>query len=707
LPAPPSRSTAARTRSSEWVFGYENTTSRLKRITDAKGQHKDYTYFLDNNLQGLSFPNPERPTPNVSFTFDSAYNRVATMVDGTGTTTYGYHHITSPPQLGAGQLASVDGPLSNDVITYSYDELGRMLSRAVNGVTLTYAYDLLGRIMSETNVLGGFNYQYDGVTNRVLALNYPNGQITTYAYYGNSGDHQLQEIHHKNVGGATISKFIYSYDAVGSIKTWTQQTDTNAPKAYDLEYDWASRLRSATWRTTDPTPTILKRYVYTYDPAGNRTVEQIDNAPVLSAYDNENRMTSQAPGGTIRVAGTLNEVATVTIQSLPATVTSDNRFEGRAQVSQGTNQFVVKARDYAGNERTNTYEVAVSGTTKTFTYDINGNLTGDGTRTFEWDAENRLLAVNEGTLRSEFAYDGTGNRVRIVEKDNGQVLADRSLLYCGSALCEERDGGGTTRRFFAWGVREGADDLHYFRDHQRSIRELVDDSGTIRARYEYDPFGRSTKLLGDRDSVLSYSGLFSHTRVGLLLAPSRAYEEDWGRWLSPDPAGLEAGPNLYEYVGNSPVTYIDPTGRAQVSVSGPNWHPMPDRMDVIKACDRGPYVFGCTITEGSVDCDCEKEATCRYRPQVRASATIDVYYFDNRTPGALVTGALIRAEERKHVDAVLAAFHHLETEAEKLEQTLYYSKWQCELACEVFELVWTGALNALDFFTHWSDPHPY
>ncbi|MCL4848503.1 MAG: hypothetical protein KJ066_18310 [Acidobacteria bacterium] len=48
--------------------------------------------------------------------------------------------------------------------------------------------------------------------------------------------------------------------------------------------------------------------------------------------------------------------------------------------------------------------------------DANGNLTADGTRTFEWDARNQLVAVTVGTHRSEFVYDGLQRRVRQVEK---------------------------------------------------------------------------------------------------------------------------------------------------------------------------------------------------------------------------------------------------------------------------------------------------
>ena len=63
----------------------------------------------------------------------------------------------------------------------------------------------------------------------------------------------------------------------------------------------------------------------------------------------------------MRFEGTLNEAAVVTIEGLPATVTSDDEFGRSVEVTSGTIQVLVKAKDYSGNERTNTYEVSVSG----------------------------------------------------------------------------------------------------------------------------------------------------------------------------------------------------------------------------------------------------------------------------------------------------------------------------------------------------------
>jgi hypothetical protein len=59
----------------------------------------------------------------------------------------------------------------------------------------------------------------------------------------------------------------------------------------------------------------------------------------------------------------------VTIQSKPAVVTVDNKFSGSTSVSSGIGSIEVKATDYSGNTHTNTYDVSVAGSMKTFTHD--------------------------------------------------------------------------------------------------------------------------------------------------------------------------------------------------------------------------------------------------------------------------------------------------------------------------------------------------
>lgn len=75
-----------------------------------------------------------------------------------------------------------------------------------------------------------------------------------------------------------MSKFDYTYDAVGNIVTWQQQADGDPPVEWKYSYDPTDQLLMADKWSMGSTPAVLKRYAYTYDAAGNRTSEQIDDS---------------------------------------------------------------------------------------------------------------------------------------------------------------------------------------------------------------------------------------------------------------------------------------------------------------------------------------------------------------------------------------------------------------------------------------------
>jgi RHS repeat-associated protein len=88
--------------------------------------------------------------------------------------------------------------------------------------------------------------------------------------------------------------------------------------------------------------------------------------------------------------------------------------------------------------------------------------------------------------------------------------------------------------------------LFYTRDHLGSIRELTDGTQAIRGRYDYDPFGRMTKVQGDRDGAFGFTGDFWHAQSGLNLTLFRAYDPNLGRWVSRDPIGEMGGNNFLD-----------------------------------------------------------------------------------------------------------------------------------------------------------------
>ena len=91
---------------------------------------------------------------------------------------------------------------------------------------------------------------------------------------------------------------------------------------------------------------------------------------------------------------------------------------------------------------------------------------------------------------------------------------------------------------------------------------MTDATATVRARYEYDPYGRRTRVEGSIDADFGFTGHYVHAPSGLHLALYRAYDAETGRWLSRDPIGESGGINLYAYVANSPIVSEDRLGLA-------------------------------------------------------------------------------------------------------------------------------------------------
>jgi len=89
---------------------------------------------------------------------------------------------------------------------------------------------------------------------------------------------------------------------------------------------------------------------------------------------------------------------------------------------------------------------------------------------------------------------------------------------------------------------------------------MTDMTGTPMVRYDYDLWGRETKVSGTMDADFGYAGYYQHLPSGLNLTMFRGYDPNLGRWISRDPLGERGGTNLYGYVRNSPIGRIDRMG---------------------------------------------------------------------------------------------------------------------------------------------------
>lgn len=582
-------------------YAFENYSGRLKSSTDAKSQVKNYVYNLDNTLSNLTYTGAIISTPSVAFFYDTNYNRVVSMVDGVGTTSYGYYPVG---QRGANRLMAETNAFANAITTYNYDELGRMTNRAIDGVNEMVMFDGLNRITNHVSALGSFTSSYVGSTHQLSSSHYPNQFQISYYYDDVFGDNRLLSTEAENLSSGistTNSTFVmlgndYSYDELGQLKETTMFRGWWVSVAHfgyrdaikTFQYDSEGQLTDVTQQSGGGSPG--KAFSYGYDGAGNRTNQQAEifGSPLLvskSSYNNVNQLTNRS--GTaplpVRFLGTVNEFSAVTVTNQIAPLLDTNfTFAATVNLASGTNIIPVVAVDINGNRATNKYSLKVAGDLeKSYRYDADGNCTNvsmAGTNIwYEWDAENRLDAINTyvtntSTLqRSEFAYDGFDHWVQILEKTNGVTVSTKHFVWSGSQLCQERNSGNSvTKRFFAEGEQIAGNNYYYIRDQLGTIQQMVDSSGYIRADYDYDPYGNPTKTQGDIDADFGFAGYYRYAPTSLYLTWFRAYDADSGRWLNRDPIQEAGGINLYGYVGNNPVNDLDPMGLVNLNLIGNN-----------------------------------------------------------------------------------------------------------------------------------------
>src|SRR5690625_4977732 len=296
------------------------------------------------------------------------------MTDGIGSTTYTYHPLDGATP-GAGLVDEIDGPLANDTLTFTYDELGRRAKRQINGTANeeTYAYDPIGRLETIVNPLGQFDYEYVNPTARLSKLIYPNGQVTNFDYHGELDDFRLKEIENLGAGSNPdpLSVFGYTYSPTGMIETWTQQAGTGNPNTWTFGYDRADQLRDAVVR--DSSNTIQESFSYGYDLAGNRTHERhaagvLGDSPGRGALHNENnQLVSYSDAGAVRFAGEIDQGGIVWVDGQQAEMGVDDSgaqpvqtFEAWISLEPGIQQIAIDAINAAGKASQKTYELTVA-----------------------------------------------------------------------------------------------------------------------------------------------------------------------------------------------------------------------------------------------------------------------------------------------------------------------------------------------------------
>ena len=189
-------------------------------------------------------------------------------------------------------------------------------------------------------------------------------------------------------------------------------------------------------------------------------------------------------------------------------------------------------------------------------------------RTLTWDALGRLVKVEQnGTVTATYGYDSQNRRIR-------KTVGGRTVYYhydLDNQLIAETLADGTTLREYvyldgeplalrAYETNPGL--YYYLNDHLATPQQLVKPDGTPVWKAAYLPYGQAQVRTAAVANSLRFLGQYFDTETGLHYNWNRYYDPAAGRYLSPDPIGLQGGMNLYGYVQGNPVNRIDPWGLA-------------------------------------------------------------------------------------------------------------------------------------------------
>ncbi|GAX61499.1 Rhs family protein [Candidatus Scalindua japonica] len=426
------------------------------------------------------------------------------MIIPRGQTTYTYDETT-------GSISSIKAP-DGDVLAFTYDgflSLDSTWSGNING-KVSRVYDNNFRITSRSvNDAHTINFIYDNdglitsAGNLSIAHEALNGLIT------NTGIDNITATRDYNIfgepsgytaafEGIDFYSASYTRDKLGRI---TQKVETveGVTHIYDYVYGLTDRLKEV---KKDGAVVSL----YQYDANGNRLSATRPGLEINGTYDNQDRLISYG--------------------------------------------------DY------------------TYTFTDNGELTSridtttNSTTTYQYDVLGNLMAVTlPDAAVIEYVIDGVGCRTG--KKVDGALV--QGFLYKDRLNpIAELDNAGNVVSRFVYGSRynvpdymiKGGNTYRIISDHLGSPRIITDTkTGQIVQLIEYNEFGIILSDTNPGFQPFGFAGGIYDQDTELVRFGARDYDPEIGRWTAKDPILFAGGDtNLYGYVQNNPVNFVDPNG---------------------------------------------------------------------------------------------------------------------------------------------------
>ena len=446
-----------------------------------------------------------------------------------------------------------------------YTALGESLQRTdAKGHRQRFTYDVAGQLHSSWLLLAGQAEPEEQVL--LSAIHYNafgqvetqtagNGVVSTSRY--SPADGRLEQLLARKADGTRLQDLTYGYDPVGHILSIR---------------DDAQPVRHFNNQRIEPVSTYRYDTLYQLIEATGRESAALARRPGLPGFQatsvDPNQLANYIQNYSYDAGGNLTTLCHVGAQCYTHTM----------QVSAHSNRSVPKDE----------IDLAAA-------FDPNGNLQRlQPGQTLTWDLRNQLRQVtpvervDAASDDEVYVYDSGGQRVRKIRRTQARNVMLRAEVRYLPGLELRTNTGETLQVISISAGRSGVRVLHWeagrpdelpndqlrysLGDHLGSSSLELDNEGRLISHEGYYPYGGTAWWAGRNATeatykTIRYSGK-ERDATGLYYYGFRYYAPWLQRWMNPDPAGDIDGLNLYGFVRNSPLSWMDSDGKVAKSFRG-------------------------------------------------------------------------------------------------------------------------------------------